>query len=198
MHVSGNFGISGAAAQAAVSLTDHVAVMGQYAGGFTTKCHSRDYEFAAGYYFTKENNRCNFFSAGLSWGNTWGYSDTTFTNVRYQGHYTRPFIQWNSGITGKKLFWKVKGDVMLGLKMSYFMYDGQHLDDGAKIKSSYTLTEPFFMWGIGSRVVHFDVIWGMPMHLTFDGLDAGTNARTFPMNFSFGLRFLIGRKKSDS
>jgi hypothetical protein len=196
VNVSGEIGISGASSKASVSLTDHIAVMGQYAGGFT-KYRSRDYEFAAGYYFAKENH-CNFFSAGVSWGNNWGFHDTTYTTINYQGHYVRPFVQWNSGVTGKNLFWKVKGDLMIGLKMSYFIYDGQNLRDGSDINSNYTLTEPFFMWGIGSRVVHFDIIWGLPMRLTFDPMDSAGNARTLPTNLSFGLRFLIGRAKSDS
>jgi hypothetical protein len=195
VNIAGDMGISGVSAKSSISLTDHVAIMGQYAGGFT-KYRSRDYEFAAGYYFTKEN-QCNFFSAGLSWGNNWGFEDTTYTTVRYQGHYIRPFVQWNSGVTGGKLFWKVKGDAMVGLKMSYFIYDGQYLDDGAGIHSNYTLTEPFFMWGIGGRVFHFDIIWGFPMHLTLDPLSSSGNARTMPTNLSFGMRFLIGREKSE-
>lgn len=195
VNVAADAGISGACAKGSVSLTDHIAVMGQYAGGFT-RYASRDYEFAAGYYWSKENH-CSFISGGLGWGNNWGFTDTTLTTKSYQGHYLRPFVQFNSGITGKKLFWRVKGDLMLGLKMSYFMYDGQHLNTGDKIGSNYTLTEPFFMWGIGSRVVHFDIIWGIPMHLTFDPLESAGNARTFPVNLSVGLRFLIGRKKTD-
>jgi len=197
VNAGGYFGISGGSAKASVSLTDHVAVTGQYSGGLG-KYRAKEYEFGGGYYISKEN-RCNFFSAGISWGNNWGFEDTTYTLRSYQGHFYRPFIQWNSGITGGKLFWKVKGDAMVGLKMSYIMYNGQYLNStGDKISSAYTLTEPFFMWGIGSRVVHFDIIWGMPLHLTLDPLSSSGNARTFPMNFSFGLRFLIGRKKTDS
>jgi hypothetical protein len=193
--VAGDIGMSGASAKGSVSLTNHFAVMGQYAGGFT-KYRSRDYEFAAGYYFTKENY-CNYFSGGITWGNNWGYQDTTYTVKSYQGHYLRPFVQWNTGVTGGKLFWNVKGDIMMGLKMSYFIYDGQYLSDGAGIHSNYTLTEPFFMWGIGSRIVHFDIIWGMPLHLTFEPLSSSGNARTLPMNFSFGMRILLGRKKTE-
>jgi hypothetical protein len=193
VNISGDIGTSGVSAKGSVSITDHIAVMGQYANGLG-RYRSRDYEFAAGFYRSKESH-CDFLAAGIGWGNNWGYHDTTYTNIDYQGHFIRPFIQVNSGKTGAKLFWKVKGDAMLGLKASYFMYTGQHLNTGDRIGSSYMLTEPFFMWGIGGRVFHFDIIAGFPLHLTFDGLNRSINARTVPANLSFGIRFLFGRKK---
>ena len=196
VHFTGEIGISGASTKGAVSLTDHVAVIGQYAGGFT-KYRSRDYEFGAGFYWG-EGTTCDFISAGLGWGNNWGFEDTTYTTQSYMGHYMKPFVQITTGKTGAKLFWKVKGDLAVGMKMSYFMYDGHYLTTGEeKIRSNYTLTEPFFMWGIGGRVTQFQVIWGMPMHLTLEPLDSHGQARTYPMNLSFGLRFVIGRPKSE-
>jgi len=77
------------------------------------------------------------------------------------------------------------------------MYKGKYLDgSNEKIESNYILLEPAFMAGLGSRVFHFDFIFGLQFHPTFEVLSSKSNAR-YIFNIGFGITKVIGREKDN-
>lgn len=193
VHVSGEVSTSGMTAKGAVAVTEHLGIMGMYNGGGIGNYRSHEGEVAAGYF---TNNL--YISGGMGFGSNFAYTDSTHVAKRYEGSFHRPFIQLNAGVSGGKIIGGLKGDAVFCLKNSYLFYDGNHLNTAKdRIHSEYFVVEPGFLMGLGSRVFRFDFLLGFPIHFTDNPLSPYSNARTYPLNVGFGIRFVFGTKKNE-
>ncbi|MFL9829979.1 hypothetical protein ABS764_03860 [Flavobacterium sp. ST-87] len=193
VHVSAEVGTSGFTTKAAVALTEHFGVMGMYNGGGLGNYRSHEGEVAAGY-FTKNL----YVSGGMGFGSNFAFTDSTHVAKQYEGSFRRPFVQLNAGISGGKIIGGIKGDAVFCLKNSYLFYDGNHLNTTKdQIHSEYFVVEPGFLMGLGSKAFRFDFLLGFPIHFTNNPLSKYSNARTYPLNVGFGIRFIIGRKNNE-
>lgn len=192
VHVSAEVGTSGFTSKAAVSLTEHFGAMGMFNAGGINNYRSHEGEIALGY-FTKNI----YVSGGMGFGSNFAYTDSTHVAKRYEGRFQRPFVQLNAGISGGEIIAGIKGDAIFCLKNSYFFYNGNHLNTSQDhIHSEYFVVEPGFLLGLGSKVFRFDFLLGFPIRLANNSLSQYSNARTYPLNVGFGIRFLFGRKKT--
>jgi hypothetical protein len=192
VHVSGEIGTSGASAKGGVSLTDNIAIVGQYNSGFTDY-RSSEGEAGVGFY-TSAAPRGTCISAGLGFGSNYEFTDSTQVAKDYEGSFLRPYGQFSWGVTGGTIFGGVKGDVVTMLKLNYFMYDGRRIGSNESMNSNYFTFEPSVAVGLGGRIVRFEMIYGFPIHIS---LDDRPKARTFPMNLSIGLHFVFGRSSGE-
>lgn len=195
VHVSGDVGSSGAAAKFAFSPTKELGVIGQYNTHFTTY-RVWEGELAAGYHSSKESS-ANFIGGGIGFGTNLKYTDSTHSSKRYEGNFIKPFVQWNTGITGGTIIGGLKGDLIFTLKETYMIYNGRHLDGtNDEISSNYFITEPVVTVALGSKSFKFDIIYGFPITMRwFGSLKGKAYARTFPVNIGVGIRFIFNRKK---
>ncbi|OYX85903.1 MAG: hypothetical protein B7Y83_03205 [Flavobacteriales bacterium 32-34-25] len=192
VHVSAEVGSSGFTSKAAVSLTEHFGVMGMYNAGGMNNYRSHEGEIAAGYFIKNM-----YVSGGMGFGSNFAYTDSTHVAKRYEGSFQRPFVQFNAGISGGEIIGGIKGDAIFCLKNSYLFYNGNHLNATKdRIHSEYFVVEPGFLMGLGSQVFRFDFLLGFPIHFTSNPLSKYSNARTYPLNVGFGIRFVFGRKKT--
>ena len=192
VHVSAEVSSSGFTSKAAVSLTEHFGIMGMYNAGGMNNYRSHEGEVAAGY-FTKNL----YISGGMGFGSNFAYTDTTHVAKRYEGSFRRPFVQLNAGVSGGEIIGGIKGDLVFCLKNSYLFYDGNHLNTTKdRIHSEYFVVEPGFLLGLGSRSFRFDFLLGFPIHFTDNPLTPYSNARTYPLNVGFCIRFVLGRKNN--
>lgn len=192
VHVAGEISSSGLLAKNAVALTNHFGIMGMYHSGGLGNYRAHEGEIAAGYF---TNNL--YVSGGMGFGSNFAYTDTTHVAKRYEGSFRRPFVQINAGVSGREIIGGIKGDAVFCLKNSYLFYNGNHLNiTKDRIHSEYFVMEPGFLMGLGSRVFRFDFLMGFPIHFTNNPLSNYSNARTYPLNVGFGIRFVFGRKKN--
>lgn len=197
VHVSGEVSNAGLQAKTAMSLGKHIAVIGQY-NSSALKYRVREGEVGLGFYNAGGEKGCIAAGGGLGFGNNYAFFDNNYTVKEYEGKFIRPFVQFNAGAASGDIAGGIKGDFIFSFKASYLKYDGRHLDGTMdNIKSRYITLEPAFMAGLGARSVRFDIYYGLPFRPSFEGLSKHYEARTFPLNVGFGLRFLFGVKPDE-
>lgn len=190
--VTGEIGTSGATAKMAFAAPKNIGISLMYHGGTGIDGYKpREGEVGVGYYMASTGGLDFFALGGLGLGQSYG--EASSGGRLFEGAYFKPFVQFNAGAAGGHLFKALRTDVLYCLKASYFTFDGhRNTSPRTVVKSSYMLIEPGLKLSLGGKRLRFDYTTSLPLVPTLEGMNESTNARTYPVTISVGLRLLIG------
>jgi hypothetical protein len=192
--VSGFMGSAGFSATAGVAATDHISVMGMYAGNpGAGSYHSKEGEVSIGLNNGRENHRTMFgICGGYGFGNNFK-QDSGSVYKDFSGNFTRPFIVASIGSVSTKEH-GVRADVSMSVRFNYLSYNGTKTSSSGEVtpfKADHFYYEPYVKGSVGGRHVRFDYGTGFAFkNLT----EIGKGARIFPMHINIGMTVLFGRK----
>jgi hypothetical protein len=154
-HLGIQFGTIGIGAKGGVAITDNININGFFGGlpEADDDYTSRESEVSIGIQSKPKNN----FVTTFYFGSGFGSNEKDKTGL--DGHYTRPFLQFQGSVYDKQILKNVNVDASFGVRLNYLIYDG--VNNGHDFDHNVMYTEPYLGFAIGGRNVRLEILQGL-------------------------------------